>query len=131
MLARTKVERVIGKAFADKLDTEVFSVGNWTYTRRQMVEDLGCANFIAAARLQKVLRKLGVRTAVQLYKLDPFSLARSRGIGEASLFVAMCILDADGYNVIKWWEYKDNVAKFSTFKHHAMLRAAKRKQDVA
>lgn len=133
MIARKKVETVIGKEFADKLDEVVFDVGSLTmrYSRRQMVEKLGCANFIAAARLQKVLRKLNVDTTLQLFKLDPFSLARSKGIGETSLFVAMCILESDGFNSIDWWQYKGNAVKFSTFKHHAMRRARRRKQEVA
>lgn len=131
MISRPRIERILGKTFADKLDETVFNVGAMKYSRRQMVDELGCANFIAAIRLQKALRRLGISTPAQLNKLDPFSLARVRGIGESSLFVAMCILDHNQYNVIDWWEYKDNVAKFSTFKHHAMQRANRRKQEVA
>lgn len=133
MIVRKKVEQVIGKGFADHLDTAIFKVGDWQYTRRQMVETLGCANFIAAARLSKVFRKLKIESAAQLNKMDPFSLVRTKGIGQACLFVAMSILDAGGYDVMKWWDYdqKDNVVKFSTFKHHAIRRASKRKQDVA
>jgi hypothetical protein len=131
MLAREKVEKVIGKTFADRLDELVFDVGIMQYSRRQMVEELGCANFVAAARLQKVLRRLGIKNGKQLYNLDPFSLARSKGIGEASLFVAMCILDSGDLDVIKWWQYKGNDVKFSSFKRHAISRASKRKQEVA
>jgi len=133
MIERNTVSQVIGKGFADKLDSEIFKVGlNWFYTRREMVEELGCANFIAAARLAKVLRRLQVHTPAQLYKTDPFSLARAKGIGEAAIFVAMCILDANEYDVIKWWSWKDtNDVKFSTYKHHAMSRSHKHKQEVA
>lgn len=133
MISRDSVEKVIGKTFADKLDTVVFVLGKEEFTHRQMVEDIGCANFIAAARLSKVLKRLKIETPAQLYKTDPFSLARAKGIGETALFVAMCILDKHRYDVMKWWEYKqeDNVVKFSTFKHHALRRASRRKQDVA
>jgi hypothetical protein len=132
MLSRDKVETVIGKGFADRLDEEVFKVTtNFFYTRREMVENLGCANFIAAARLAKVLKKLEIGTPAQLFKLDPLSLARSKGIGEAALFVAMCILDANKYDVIKWWGFTGATAKFSTYKHHAVSRARKHKQEVA
>jgi len=132
MIVREKVETVIGKGFADKLDEEVFSVGmNWFYTRREMIEELGCANFQAAVKLAKVLKRLGIISPQQLYKVDPFSLARSRGIGEAALFVAMCILDANKFDVLKWWGYDGNIIKFSTFKRHAMTRARKHKQEVA
>lgn len=132
MLARETVEKVIGKGFADKLDEQIFAVDyDFGYTRREMVEKLGCANFIAAARLAKVLRRLNINSPAKLNRLDPFSLARARGIGESALFVAMCILDAHGYDVIKWWHFKGNVAKFSSFKAHAISHARRRKQEVA
>lgn len=133
MLERKTVEKVIGKGFADKLDEAIFHVSqDLSYTRREMVEELGCASFIAAARLEKVLKRLKVFTPAQLYRTDPFSLARSKGIGESALFVAMCILDANKYNVEKWWGWKEsNVVKFSTFKHHAIKRARRHKQEVA
>jgi hypothetical protein len=131
MIKRKIVEEVIGKSFADHLDTPIFHVvDHFSFTRREMVEELGCANFIAAARLAKVLKRLGVESAAQLHQLDPFSLARARGIGESALFVATCILDASGYSVQRWWKWKqnDNVVKFSTFKRRALNRASKRKQ---
>jgi len=132
MIVREKVEKIIGKGFADKLDTEVFLVSeSFSFTRREMVDDLGCANFIAAAKLAKVLRRLQIFNIRQLYNIDPLSLARSKGIGETALFVAMCILDTNDYDVEKWWKYKDNTVKFSTFKHHAISRSSKRKQEVA
>lgn len=86
MLSKEIVSNVIGKTFADKLDESVIESGKIAYTRRQMVEDLGCANFMAAARLQKVLRKLKIYTATQLANTDPFSLARVKGIGESCMF---------------------------------------------
>lgn len=132
MLVREKVEKVIGKGFADRLDEQVFTVTiNWFYTRREMVEELGCANFIAAARLAKVLKRLEINKPEQLFRLDPFSLVRSKGIGEAALFVAMCILDVNKFDVIKWWGFTGTTVKFSSYKHHAMRRASKRKQEVA
>jgi hypothetical protein len=95
-----------------------------------MVEKLGCANFVAAARLAKVLRKLGIKTPLQLSRMYPFSLVRTRGIGEAAMYVAMCILDANGYDPVKWWGWKGNEVKVSTMKHRAINRATKHKQEV-
>lgn len=131
MLNRDTVESTIGKGFADKLDEAVIHVSqDISFTRREMVEELGCANFLAAARLQKVLKKLQIFTPGKLYKTDPFSLVRSRGIGEASMFVAMCILDKAGYDIVKWWGWKGNQTKFSTFKHNSIKRAKRRTQEV-
>lgn len=132
MLTRDVVETTIGKSFADKLDEIILEVSpKLTYTRRQMVEDLGCANFVAAAKLQKVLRKLGIESAAQLFRTDPFSIVRVKGIGETSMFVAMCILDAAQYNVQEWWGWKEtNDLKFSSFKHNATTRARKSKHEI-
>lgn len=132
MIERKVVELTIGKHFADKLDETIIDVSpEISFTRRQMVDDLGCANFLAAYRLQKVLKRLGIKTFSQLNKTDPFSLVRSKGIGEAAIFVAMCMLDFKQYNVAEWWGWKEtNTLKFSSFKSNAIRRASKRKQEV-
>ena len=128
-----EVEKTIGKTFADKLDEVVIHVSqDLSFTRRELVDELGCANFAAAARLGKLLSRLHIHTAAQLNRTDPFSLLRARGIGQTCMFVAMCILDYKQYNVIDWWEFKrDNVVKFSSYRASAYRRAARRKQDVA
>jgi hypothetical protein len=133
MLKRTTIEKCIGKTFADKVDDLVLNVSSeLSFTRREMVEDLGCANFIAAARLEKILKKLKIHTVKQLWDANPIDLLRARGIGEASMYVAMCILDTRKYSVEEWWGWGGNLVKFSTFKHHAARRASKRgKQEVA
>jgi len=134
MLTRETVESTIGKGFADKLDEVIIEISeDFKFTRREMVEELGCANFVAAYRLQRVLKRLKITSPHELYKLDPFSLVRSKGIGEAAMFVAMCILDAGQYDVAKWWGWKNtNTLKFSSFKAKAVRRASKRgKQEVA
>lgn len=132
MLTRDVVETTISKTFADKLDEVVLDISpKLTFTRRQMVEELGCANFVAAAVLQKALRKLQIETPAQLFRTDPFSLVRVKGVGEATIFVAMCILDAAQYNVKKWWGWNEtNDLKFSSFKHNATRRASKAKHDI-
>ena len=123
MLTRTKVEKIIGKTFADRLDEDIFKVSdNWALTRREMVSLIGCGNFIAAAKLAKVLKRLKVNNPAQLFKIDPVSLARVKGIGESSIFVAMCILDSSGYDVITWWNKE---TKFS-----AVKKARKNRQEV-
>ena len=126
MIARTKVVEVISKTYADSLDSVAFHAGSdWKYTRRQMVDEIGCGSFNATTRLSKVLRRLGISTPAQLYKLDPVSLARTRGIGEASIFVAMCILEVNKYDVVKWWNCD---VKFRAVK---IRKAQKYKQEVA
>lgn len=132
MLNRDVVDATIGKGFADKLDEVIFKASDGlSFTRREMVEQLGCANFLAAARLEKACKKLDINTPYKLYKTDPFSIVRVRGIGEAAIFVAMCILDSAGYNVVEWWGWKKtNTVKFSSFKHNAVKRASRKKHEL-
>ena|SRR5262245_40380891 len=132
MLTRDIVNATIGKTFADKLDEIVFAVSDkLTFSRRDMIEVLKCGNFNAATRLEKALKKLDIQSAAQLYKLDPYSLVRVKSIGETSLFVAMCILDSAGYDVVKWWGWNDtNTVKFASFKRDAIKRARKRKHEI-
>lgn len=127
MLARKVVEETLGKSFADTLDEVIISHGYLEFTRRQMVEHLGCPNFNAASRFNKVLKKFDIRTAVQLFNTNPLDLASTKGVGMAQLFVAMCILDYVEKDVAAWWGWKEtNLVKFSTFKHRALVRAKKR-----
>lgn len=132
MLTRDVVNTTIGKTFADKLDEIVFQLSDkFTYSRRDMIEVLQCGNFNAATRLGKALKKLGINTPAQLYKLDPYSLVRIKSIGETSLYVAMCILASADYDVVKWWGWNDtNTVKFASFKRDAIKRARKRGHEL-
>ena|SRR5215475_5697333 len=127
MLNRETIETTIGKSFADRLEEVIIDAGpKLVITRRTLVEELGCANFVAAARLNKALKKLSIETPAQLFRTDPFSIARLKGVGESTIYVAMCILDAAQYSVTEWWGWKEtNKVKFSTFKHNAIHRASK------
>lgn len=128
MIERKTIESTISKTFADKFDEIVINVSQeLSFTKREMVEELNCANFLAAYNLSRVLKRLEIFTVNKLYRTDPFSLVRSKGIGETAIYVAMCILDANEYDVKKWWGWKEtNTVKFSAFKHRATRRIAKK-----
>ena len=106
MITRKTVAGTIGKSFADKFDDVVFTLGQHTYTRQRMI-DLKCASFWASGRLTKVLKRLEITTPGQLFKLGPSSLNRIKGVGDACLYVAMCVLDDHGYSVAEWWGWKE------------------------
>jgi hypothetical protein len=132
MLKKEVIESLLSKTAADHLDAAFFEVGNMKYSRRDMIDILKCGNFTAAKKLQKILVKLEVVTPFKLFNTDPFSLLRVKGIGEWTVFVAMCILDAEGYDVEVWWGWKDtNTLKFNAFKQQAVKTARKRQHDVA
>lgn len=63
--------------------------------------DINCPNFVAAKRLSKMLKKLGVKSIAQLWKLDPFSLFNTRGVGMTQVYVAMCVVHTK-YSGLKW-----------------------------
>lgn len=127
MIKREVIHATLGKGFADKMDDMILNVSSeLSYSRREMIDFIGNANFSAAARLNKVLKKLKVSTIKDLAKLDPFSMYRMKGIGDTTVYVAMCILDAHKYNVMEWWNWKDDSQKKA-----AIARAKRHLQEVA
>lgn len=107
MLSRKHVESKIGKTFADKLDEPYVRLLGEDYSRRDIVEKLQIGNFNAATRLAKVLSRLGVTTVPKLHQIDPHSLYRTKGVGDASMFVAMSLVWATGGDPIAWWDKFD------------------------
>lgn len=92
--------KAIDKAFKDKLLSEVvLETLDYSYTRQEMIENLGCANFSAAKRVSHHIRKY---TVADIYRMKPHSFIRIHGIGMACLYVMMCILDSRGYSVEQW-----------------------------
>jgi hypothetical protein len=111
MLTHDTVVYALGKTFADTLDSHFVTLLGRDWTRREVVEELRLANMTAVRRLENNLKKLKVTTAERLAEIDPFSLFRMKGIGDAQLFVAMSLLDAYGYDPISWWDEFDVKSK--------------------
>lgn len=98
------ISRYLPPSFVSHLQDEVvLEVGGIGYTRDQMVNTLRCANFMAAVRLTENLKKIGIKNVKGLFKLGPDALYNTRGVGTAQVYVAMCVLDANGFSVEKWW----------------------------
>ena len=122
-----RLAKSLGTTILTSLQDVRLTIGATTYTRQEMIDTLGCGNFAAASHLTAVLKRLGVTTIAALYKLDPGSLARQRLVGITTLYVAMCVLDSEGYDIAKWWGWhQEKVVKFSTYKHRLLQRAKKR-----
>lgn len=131
MLKRQTIEKTLGKTVADNLDEIIINAGEMVYSKRQMVEQLDCGNFMAARRLSKVLRRLSITTPAHLFNIDPGSLLRAKTVGEMTVFVAMCILDAHRFSVSDWWGWdNDRGLHFGALKARAVRRSRKRKHDV-
>jgi len=120
MLSHEAVEYALGKSFADTLDGPFVNLLGRDWTRREIVEELRLANMTAVRRLENNLKRLKVTTASRLAEIDPFSLYRMRGIGDAQLFVAMSLLDAHGYDPVNWWDAFDEKSHVKAKRHKAL-----------
>ena len=76
----------------------ILSVGEKRYTRERCVRELGCPNFKAAQNLSHALESIGVDSTKKLAKTTPSDLLRLEGVGERTVFVALCVLDATAQN---------------------------------
>lgn len=87
------------KSYRTWWSTEIIlRVGEKTFTRERCVKELGCPNFKAAANLSHALESIGVTSAKDLAKTTPADLLRLEGVGERTVFVALCVLDATSAN---------------------------------
>jgi hypothetical protein len=72
----------------------ILAVGDRKYTRQTCVQELGCPNFKAAQNLSNALQSIGVDSTKKLARTTPADLLRLEGVGERTVFVALCVLDA-------------------------------------
>lgn len=123
---------IFGASFVQRLlDEPVLKLGEHRYSRHDLVNVLGTGNFTAAARLGRVLKRLGITSPAQLNKLPPADLAAVVGIGVTSLYVAMCLLDAEGYSIDRWYGWnEDDGVTFTTLKQR-VFRLGTRRKHVA
>jgi tRNA(Ile2) C34 agmatinyltransferase TiaS len=109
-MIKENIRRHVPAAMAEHLEKDVvLTLGSNSWSRLSMADDLGCVNFLAAARLTKTLRRLKITTANKLYNLGPWGLYNTKGVGDAQLLVAMHLLDTFGLSVNKWWKASKDV----------------------
>jgi hypothetical protein len=130
MYSIDKAAKLLGNDVKDRLSELVIDYGELQISKNDLVRTYGSGNWRAARNVSRALRKLKLDTVKAIYKMDPFSFARLARFGADSFFVLNCILDHHGYSVERWWGWDkhDNVVKFSTFRHRAIVRAQKHKQ---
>ena len=88
----------------------VLTVGKVTFTREGCVRKLGCPNFRAAQNLSHALESIGVDSVKRLAGTTPKDLLRLEGVGERTVFVALCVLDAiDSNKAAERWLHSDEV----------------------
>jgi len=116
---------VFGSTLRNYLQETLFELDGVAITRDDLVSRFGVGHFIAARKLGDAMRRLKIKTTRDLYRIDPLSLIRNRGIGERTLFVAMCILDEAGQSPIEWWNQNFDT-KFATASHAARAKKIRR-----
>ena len=115
------------KAFLDRLNEGVLTIGTTTMNAREFIGQVGVPNLVAARKLTKVLKELGITSVKQLRALGAIPLLRVKGVGNAQMWVAMHLLDSHNYDVLEWWGWNDvqPPPKFSTYRHQAREKAQK------
>jgi len=120
-------EQRAGKDFVDRLDEVVISVGEFTFSRREMIELLHCGNFAAGARLNRALRQFsGYRTVSELAKgVKIGDLMSVRHVGVTTVYVFMCIVEYAKLSPLRWLGSETTIA---TTYEHAKKTARKKRE---
>lgn len=71
---------------------------------------LGCYNFAAARRLERWMERTGQTTPKHLARVGLLGLANEKGIGPATIYVALVLLEQNGVNVQDWVEAAETQA---------------------
>jgi len=113
---------ILGKTFVGYEHGTLLEIGPQKYTRWSLGR-LGCPHPMAAIKLNRVCKELGVRTMAQLAKAAP-QIGRYKGLGVTVYWILLAVLDEAGYDPV---DVHGDEVTFATMKHRA-LKAAQAKQ---
>jgi hypothetical protein len=116
-----------GKGFVDRLDEVVIRVGEYTFSRREMIELLKCGNFAAGARLNRAMMQFsGYRTVSELARAVKIGdLMSIKHVGVTTVFVWMCVVEYAKLSPLRWLDSEVSIA---TTYEHTKKKARKRKK---
>jgi hypothetical protein len=115
--------RKLDKGFFDRITLSDIDIPSGPYNRQELAQELGLTNVQAALRLSKVCKSLDIKTIAGLKRMNPIDLAGRKGVGMATLYVAMVLLDAHGENVAQWWGWdKEKGKTFATYRYGRIRR---------
>lgn len=102
-MSRKKWEEKVGKSFLNHLDETILEIGKDQISRRDLVEKMRCGNFAAAVRLHHALQDFEPRSVRDIARrvcvADLFAI---KGVGEATIYVWMCVLEHSSVNPTSW-----------------------------
>ncbi len=121
-------EHRAGKGFVDRLDEVILRVGEYTFSRREMIELLHCGNFAAGARLNWALKEFsGHYTVSDLAKhVKVYDLMRMKHIGVTTVYVFMCVIEYAKLSPLHWLGSETTIA--TTYNNSKKKARKKRKK---
>lgn len=115
-------QEVLGKALLDHQEKVVLQIGRDSWTRQALIDELHCGNFVAAAKLTKVLRDLDVKSVKDAYRSLLFTeLMAIRGVGVTCLYVLMTAMEARALNPLVWVDWDREPRTLLTKITHARI----------
>lgn len=109
-------EKLLGHTFVTRQNQTALQIGEQKWSRWELANVFGLANFRAAGTLTMHLRRLGVKNLEQLYAISPEELAAIKGVGETGAYVAASILKENKFDAKHWAGYGPNGAEPVTFR---------------
>jgi len=107
---------ILGKTFVVNEHGALLQIGTLTWNRWSLGR-LGCPHPVAAIKLNRVCKELGIKTIAQLAKHAP-QLGRYEGLGVTAYWVVLAILDDAGYDPLT---VHGDEATFNTMKRRARI----------
>lgn len=105
------IRDIAGKVYSNHLEEIIIQVGQYTFTRDEMIEDLKCGNYRAGRALTRFMKRFGASTVSKIARtITPDELCDGQGIGVFSVCVWLRILDYHGINSKAWWNKTTKVS---------------------
>lgn len=119
-----EIRDIAGKVYSNHLEEIIIQVGQYTFTRDEMICDLKNGNYRAGRSLTRFMRRFGASTVSKIARtLTPDELCQANGIGVFSVCLWLKILDYHGINSEAWW---NRTTKVSTATQNKRKKRKKR-----
>lgn len=107
---------VAGKAYTDRLDEPVITIGRDVITFREIGKVLGAPHIVAARRLNEAVQVFKPKSIIELAgRMTVDQLIASRpGVGVTTVVVWMWLLEHAGRNPERWYNRPAKIATVCT-----------------
>jgi hypothetical protein len=123
---RQELEEKAGSSFVRRREEVVLEIGEYSFTRRELVEKLQCEHSRAAMNLNRVLKSFRVRSLRELTRrLTVDKFVEISDVGDTTLVVFMIVMEYAGIDSFAWY---NNQIKFPTLLAKTKRRKKRRKR---